>query len=119
MTISPRKNGSRGRKCSSTTSDSPAPSLDRQLAQASPALFALLTSEGRWKLARHLRYLDQVLMSALREAARGELEGLVVAMPPQHGKSELISKYLPAWYLGTHPDRRVILCGYEADFATQ
>ena len=38
-------------------------------------------------------------------------------MPPQHGKSELCSKYLPAWFLGTHPHHRVILTSYEADFA--
>jgi predicted phage terminase large subunit-like protein len=38
-------------------------------------------------------------------------------MPPQHGKSELCSKYLPAWFLGTHPDERVVLVSYEADFA--
>ncbi|HUE74827.1 MAG TPA: phage terminase large subunit [Pirellulaceae bacterium] len=56
-------------------------------------------------------------MSAIEEAAAGRLDGLVVSMPPQHGKSELCSKYLPAWYLGTFPDRRVILTSYEADFA--
>ena len=39
-------------------------------------------------------------------------------MPPRHGKSELISKYFPAWYIGTHPDERIILSSYEADFAS-
>lgn len=38
-------------------------------------------------------------------------------MPPRHGKSELISRYFPAWYLGVYPDRRIILTSYEADFA--
>ena len=38
-------------------------------------------------------------------------------MPPRHGKSELTSKYFPAWYLGKFPDKRVILTSYEADFA--
>lgn len=41
----------------------------------------------------------------------------MVFMPPRHGKSELISKYFPAWYLGTFPNNRVILVSYEADFA--
>ena len=40
-------------------------------------------------------------------------------MPPRHGKSELISKYLPAWFLRYYPDKRVILTSYEADFASQ
>ncbi len=39
-------------------------------------------------------------------------------MPPRHGKSELTSKYFPAWFLGTFPERRVILTSYEADFAS-
>lgn len=38
-------------------------------------------------------------------------------MPPRHGKSELVSKYFPAWYLGTFPDARLILTSYEADYA--
>lgn len=41
----------------------------------------------------------------------------MVFCPPRHGKSELCSKYLPAWYLGTYPDRRVMLVSYEATFA--
>ncbi|HUT09852.1 MAG TPA: phage terminase large subunit [Thermoguttaceae bacterium] len=38
-------------------------------------------------------------------------------MPPRHGKSELISRYLPAWYLGCYPDRRVILTSHTASLA--
>ena len=70
-------------------------------------------------MARHLAYLNRILLECLVDAEAGLLDGLVVSMPPQHGKSELISKYLPAWYLGTCPDHRVILTGYEADFAAQ
>lgn len=42
---------------------------------------------------------------------------LMVNMPPRHGKSELITRAAPAWYLTRYPDRRVIVTGYEADFA--
>lgn len=41
----------------------------------------------------------------------------MIFCPPRHGKSELCSKHLPAWFLGTFPDRRVILSSYEATFA--
>lgn len=67
--------------------------------------------------ARHLIHLDLALAEALADAQNGLLDGLLVSMPPQHGKSELCSKFLPAWYLGSYPDRRVILISYEADFA--
>ena len=70
-------------------------------------------------MARHLAYLDKMLMGALEDAAAERLEGLVISMPPQHGKSELCSKYLPAWYLCNYPNRRVIVTGYGNDFAAQ
>ncbi len=38
-------------------------------------------------------------------------------MPPRHGKSEFASKVFPAWYLATHPDKRVIVASYAAEFA--
>lgn len=42
---------------------------------------------------------------------------LVIEAPPRHGKSEFISKYLPAWFLCRYPEKRVILTSYEANFA--
>lgn len=68
-------------------------------------------------MARHLAYLDRAITESIELAAVGQRDGLLVSMPPQHGKSELCSKYLPAWFLGTYPDKRVILTSYEADFA--
>jgi len=44
---------------------------------------------------------------------------LIMAMPPRHGKSEYCSRYLPAWFAGKFPDKRVMLGSYEADFAAQ
>lgn len=39
-------------------------------------------------------------------------------MPPRHGKSEVVSRRFPAWYLGHHPDRNVILTTYGAELAS-
>lgn len=38
-------------------------------------------------------------------------------MPPRHGKSELTSYWFPVWFLSLFPQKRVMLCSYEADFA--
>jgi len=78
-----------------------------------PALFAITASRGRWQAADHLLMLSDKLV----QIAAGKLKRLMVFMPPRHGKSEMISKYFPAWYLGHHPDHRIILSSYEADFA--
>src|SRR5947207_2105077 len=91
--------------------------LERDAMSLSPAMFAEMASAGKWQPAPHLMHLDRMLTAALEDAAEGTLDGLVVSMPPQHGKSELCSKYLPAWYLCNYPSRRVIVTGYGTDFA--
>ena len=50
--------------------------------------------------------------------ATREITRLIVSMPPRHGKSELVSKYLPAWVVGAL-QQKVILTSYEADFAKE
>lgn len=76
--------------------------------------FAQVASRGRWKPARHLTAIEAAIVETL-EGLSAPI--LVIEAPPRHGKSELISRYLPAWYLGTYPGRRVILAGYAAGFA--
>lgn len=63
----------------------------------------------------HLTLLNRKLV----EVAAGTIPRLLVCMPPRHGKSLLCSQFFPAWYLGTYPDRRVLLTSYQADFAAQ
>lgn len=38
-------------------------------------------------------------------------------MPPRHGKSELCSKFFPTWFLGTFPEKNVILTSATGDLA--
>jgi len=40
---------------------------------------------------------------------------LILTAPPQHGKSELISRRLPAFALGRNPDLRIIAASYASD----
>lgn len=81
---------------------------------ASPAKFARTASGGRWKMAPHLEAIDHAIV----ETIMGRMAPiLVIEAPPRHGKSELVSRYLPAWYLGLNKDHRVMLVGYAASFA--
>lgn len=82
---------------------------------ATPAALATHASNGRWVHARHLDILD----AKLKSLAEGKIKRLIVTMPPRHGKSQLCSRYFPAWYLGSYPDNRIILCSYEAGFAAK
>lgn len=81
---------------------------------ASPALFAQFVSRGKWQPARHLMEIDRAIVSTLTQRSP---RILVIEAPPRHGKSELVSRYLPAWFLGVNPTKQVMLAGYEAGFA--
>jgi len=74
---------------------------------------ARLVSDNRWQPHEHLLLVN----SCLCAVESGRIKNLIVTMPPQYGKSELGSMFFPAWYLCKHPDRRIILASYEADFA--
>lgn len=65
-------------------------------------------------MAPHLDLLNKAFL----DVAAGACNRLAVFMPPRHGKSEFLSHWAPAWYLGTFPERRVIQCGYGDEFAT-
>jgi predicted phage terminase large subunit-like protein len=89
------------------------------LARVGPTYLATVV-DRRFQLAPHLELIDETLVEAVwrvGERRRDRPEIVVVAAPPRHGKSTITSYYLPAWYLGTFPERRVILASYEADFA--
>jgi len=51
--------------------------------------------------------------------ARGECKRLIIEMPPRHGKSETTSVKFPAWYLGRHPQRRIITASHTATLAAR
>ena len=58
-----------------------------------------------------------VLERRLEEVVAGTLKRLIVFMPPRFGKSELVSRQLPGYYLGKYPDRWVGLSSYGAELA--
>jgi predicted phage terminase large subunit-like protein len=53
----------------------------------------------------------------LEAVERGEIDRLMIFMPPRHGKSELASKRFPAWCLGREPRRQIIAASYNSDLA--
>jgi predicted phage terminase large subunit-like protein len=55
----------------------------------------------------------------LVDVAMGRCPRLVVTMPPQNGKSSLVSHWFPVWYLDRFSDRRIILVSYAAEYAEE
>ena len=84
------------------------------LAKTSPAALAKFDTGGRYQLPPHLALLNKALLNV----HTGKIKRLIVTMPPRHGKSMMTSTYFPAWFLGMNPMKQVILCSYEAQFAS-
>ncbi len=59
----------------------------------------------------------ELMAATLDQVVEGGVKRVMIFAPPQHGKSELVSVRLPAYYLGRHPDEPVILTSYAASLA--
>lgn len=56
-----------------------------------------------------------LILDKLQLFVEGKIKNLIVCMPPQHGKSEICSRVLPAYILGKHPTKRIISTSYNAE----
>jgi len=54
----------------------------------------------------------EVIISKLEAVERGEIQRLMIFLPPRHGKSFITSSIFPAWFLGRHPQHHVIFATY-------
>lgn len=68
----------------------------------------------QYEAAHHHRLIAE----KLEAVERGEIQRLMVFMPPRHGKSELGTKRFPAWFLGRNPGMSIIQASYNSDLAT-
>ncbi len=87
--------------------------LRRRAARASLIPFTEHTYPQYVAAAHHT-----LIAEKLEAVERGEIDRLMINMPPRHGKSELASRRFPAWFLGRHPSKSVIAASYNSDLAT-
>ncbi len=60
-----------------------------------------------------------LIFSKLDQFAAGSIKRLIISCPPRHGKSEIVSRRLPAYLFGIDPDANIIACSYSADLASR
>ena len=72
-----------------------------------------LRMDPNYKVGRHHRILADQLMGI----ERGEKDRICVNMPPRHGKSQLVSTYYPAWFIGRNPGKKVMMVSHTTDLA--
>jgi len=61
----------------------------------------------------------QVVQTQLQEITKGELDRLMLFMPPRHGKSECATVRYPVYRLFRKPDTRVIVAAYNQTLANR
>jgi predicted phage terminase large subunit-like protein len=59
----------------------------------------------------------KLLCDLVEKMERGHLLRALVSIPPQHGKSDVISRYGLAWKIGKNPHKHRMLGTYSQDFA--
>lgn len=60
-----------------------------------------------------------LIAEKLEAVERGEIDRLMINMPPRHGKSELGSRRFPAWFLGRNPTATIMSASYNLDKAEE
>ena len=63
--------------------------------------------------ARH----HELLLDKLEALERGDIQRLMVLMPPGSAKSTYVSTLFPPWYLARHPDHAVVAASHTAELA--
>lgn len=59
----------------------------------------------------------KVMANLFKAIADGRKKRVIVNIAPRHGKSELTSYLLPAWYLGLYPEHQVIMATHTASLS--
>jgi predicted phage terminase large subunit-like protein len=70
-----------------------------------------------YKVGRHTSGICVEIDVILEAYGRGESSFIILTVPPQHGKSEIVSRALPTRFLGMFPDDEVMVVSYAANLA--
>lgn len=101
------------------------PSLDilrRELALRKRLLEIDATSQFRQFLpyvnpSYQRQWFHRLIADRCQDLLDGRIKKLMVFVPPQHGKSEIVSRSFPAFALGQNPDLKIVGCSYAATLA--
>lgn len=68
----------------------------------------------RFENPPHIR----AIIEKLEAVERGEIDRLMIFMPPRHGKSLITSQLFPAWFIGRNSTKSIIASSYGAELAS-
>jgi hypothetical protein len=93
--------------------------FQRPAPQRSQKLFASLCIGGEsWRPIRSNWHIDAIVYQ-LERIRKGEINRLIINLPPRYLKSIIASVTFPAFLLGQNPRRRIICVSYGAELAAK
>lgn len=78
----------------------------------------ILYIDPEYIVSKFARDVCAALEGFLTDQQEGLRPILVLQAPPQHGKSQIVSRYLPAWLFGQNPDLSIGGLSYGKDLAS-
>ena len=72
-----------------------------------------MAMNSKYSVAPHHRLIADTIMDAFE----GRRNRIMIFAPPRHGKSELVSKMAPSYFLGRWPEKKVIAASHTAALA--
>jgi predicted phage terminase large subunit-like protein len=91
--------------------------LARRRARTNLHEYILYTSNGRFKASGFSRTVCAALDKFISDVVAGKRPVLILQAPPQHGKSEMVSRKLPAYIMARFPDLRIATASYGSELA--
>lgn len=89
--------------------------IQLKLKMEAPADFA---SFLRYSIPKyHLKWFHRVIAEHCQKLYEGKIQNLMVFLPPQHGKSTVVSEAFPAWVLGRNPKLKIVGSSYASSLA--
>lgn len=65
------------------------------------------------------QWFHTLIAQKCQDLLDGKIKKLMVFVPPQHGKSEIVSRQFPAYALGRNPRLKIVGSSYSSDLANQ
>lgn len=77
----------------------------------------LLTFITHLKKDYQINWHHRLIADKIDKFITGDSKRLMLFVPPQHGKSEIASRMMPAYCLGRYPNTKIAACSYSIDLA--
>ena len=89
----------------------------REMARRNFSDYLAYTNGPTWQRTRFSDYLAREIQTFVETDTGNAYDILIIESPPQHGKSMTVTEAAPSYFMGLHPNWRVILASYNDETA--